>query len=66
MNKTDLIYNLCRYFFMWLLRLFYREIIIVNENNVLDKGPLVIYSNHRNHVTDGMVIYSPFRPSSIP
>ena len=37
MNKTDLIYKFYRYFIMWILRLFYREIILVYYSNFLEK-----------------------------
>lgn len=35
--------------------LFFRDIEIVHPENVPQKGPTIVYSNHNNQFIDGMV-----------
>ena len=55
MSTSDLIYSSIKFYFHFLLTLFYRSMKFVNIERVPRQGPVVIYSNHQNHVTDGMV-----------
>lgn len=36
--------------------LFFRDIEIVHPENVPQKGPTIVYSNHNNQFIDGMVL----------
>lgn len=35
--------------------LFFREIEVINEDNVPTEGPTIVYGNHNNQFVDGMV-----------
>ena len=38
--------------------LFFREVSVINEENVPETGPTIVYSNHNNQFVDGLVFYS--------
>ena len=35
--------------------LFFREVSVINEENVPETGPTIVYSNHNNQFVDGLV-----------
>ena len=35
--------------------LFFREVSVINEDNVPETGPTIVYSNHNNQFVDGLV-----------
>lgn len=37
--------------------LFFREIEVINEENVPSTGPCIVYSNHNNQFVDGLVSF---------
>ena len=39
--------------------LFFREVSVINEENVPETGPTIVYSNHNNQFVDGLVSYHP-------
>jgi glycerol-3-phosphate O-acyltransferase / dihydroxyacetone phosphate acyltransferase len=47
-------------FFAWYsCNLFFRDITVVNQENIPLEGPTIIYGNHNNQFVDGMVLTSP-------
>ena len=47
--------------------LFFREVSVINEENVPETGPTIVYSNHNNQFVDGLVplpLYSYSPPTS--
>ena len=39
--------------------LFFREVSVINEENVPETGPTIVYSNHNNQFVDGLVSSHP-------
>ena len=37
--------------------LFFREIEVINQENLPDDGPVIVYGNHNNQFVDGLVSY---------
>lgn len=46
--------------------LFFREIEVINEDNVPREGPTIVYGNHNNQFVDGMVHFIIILSSCVP
>lgn len=42
---------------LYTTNLFFREIEVINAENVPAEGPTIVYGNHNNQFVDGMVFY---------
>lgn len=51
-----LLYNTMKLFAWYSCNLFFRDITVINEQNVPTEGPTLIYGNHNNQFVDGVVI----------
>jgi len=51
-----LTYKALEFFAWYSMKLFFRDINVVNEHYVPEDGPTIIYGNHNNQFVDGMVI----------
>lgn len=39
-------------------KLFYKNVVLVNIENLPKNGPVIIFSNHPNNISDGAVMYN--------
>jgi 1-acyl-sn-glycerol-3-phosphate acyltransferase len=49
------LYSAISVFTWYCCKLFFRDITVINEENVPREGPVIIYGNHNNQFVDGMV-----------
>ena len=50
-----LLYNAMSLFAWYSSNLFFRDIALINEENVPKDGPTIVYGNHNNQFVDGVV-----------
>lgn len=50
-----MIYSVLELMSWYTTNLFFREIAVINEENIPKEGPTIIYGNHNNQFVDGMV-----------
>jgi glycerol-3-phosphate O-acyltransferase/dihydroxyacetone phosphate acyltransferase len=50
-----LLYNAMNLFAWYSTNLFFRDITLINEQNVPKDGPTIVYGNHNNQFVDGVV-----------
>ena len=36
-------------------QMFFREVVVINKNNIPSEGPTIVFGNHNNQFVDGMV-----------
>jgi glycerol-3-phosphate O-acyltransferase/dihydroxyacetone phosphate acyltransferase len=48
-------YSALEFFAWYSVKLFFRDITVINEENVPKEGATIIYGNHNNQFVDGMV-----------
>ena len=53
-----MIYHILKYLIKFLLFIFFKRIVINGKNNIPEKGPLIIVSNHPNTFMDPLIIAS--------
>ena len=51
----SLVYNAIGLFNFYCSHLFFRDITVINQENIPPEGPTIIYGNHNNQFVDGMV-----------
>jgi 1-acyl-sn-glycerol-3-phosphate acyltransferase len=51
-----MMYEIVKWLYSLVLRLFYR-VTILNKERVPSEGPLIIFANHNNSYTDGLVLF---------
>lgn len=49
-------YSVTEFLAWYCSNLFFRDVTIINKENVPLDGPTIIYGNHNNQFVDGMVI----------
>lgn len=54
------LYSAVGLFAWYSCNLFFRDITLVNPENIPLEGPTIIYGNHNNQFVDGMVILKSF------
>lgn len=54
-----MLYSAINLFAWYSTHLFFRDITVVNKENVPREGPTIIYGNHNNQFVDGMVNHPP-------
>jgi 1-acyl-sn-glycerol-3-phosphate acyltransferase len=52
------IYHILKQLIKFLLSVFFKNIVITGKNNIPDKGPLIIVSNHPNTFMDPLIVAS--------
>ena len=52
-----IVYSAVNLFAWYTSNLFFRDITLVNPENIPQEGPTIIYGNHNNQFVDGMVPY---------
>ena len=50
-----LLYSAVKGFGWYATQLCFRDITLINPENVPDEGPTIIYGNHNNQFVDGLV-----------
>lgn len=55
-------YSAINLFAWYSTHLFFRDITVINQENVPTEGPTIVYGNHNNQFVDGMVTH-PLRSS---
>ena len=55
-----LLYNAMTLFAWYSTNLFFRDITLINEENVPKDGATIVYGNHNNQFVDGVVSYELF------
>ena len=50
-----LLYNAMSLFAWYSTNMFFRDITLINAENVPKDGPTIVYGNHNNQFVDGMV-----------
>ncbi len=53
---TPLTYYPLQLFCVYSMKLFFRDVTIIGEENIPKTGPVIIYGNHNNQFVDGSVI----------
>jgi glycerol-3-phosphate O-acyltransferase / dihydroxyacetone phosphate acyltransferase len=54
-----MLYSGINLFAWYSTHLFFRDISVINKENVPKEGPTIIYGNHNNQFVDGMVTPPP-------
>ena len=49
------IYSLLELMSWYCTHMFFRDVTVVNADNVPREGPTIVYGNHNNQFVDGMV-----------
>jgi hypothetical protein len=57
MNGTPLTYYPIQLFSVYSMRLFFRDVTVIGQENIPKDGPVLIYGNHNNQFVDGTVLY---------
>jgi glycerol-3-phosphate O-acyltransferase/dihydroxyacetone phosphate acyltransferase len=52
---NKMLYSGINLFAWYSTHLFFRDISVINKENVPKEGPTIIYGNHNNQFVDGMV-----------
>ena len=53
--RMPIIYSLLELMSWYSTNMFFRDIIVVNPENMPSEGPTIVYGNHNNQFVDGMV-----------
>ena len=60
-NSPPITYYPLKLFSIYSMRLFFRDVTIIGEENLPKTGPLIVYGNHNNQFVDGTVYLFSFR-----
>jgi glycerol-3-phosphate O-acyltransferase/dihydroxyacetone phosphate acyltransferase len=52
-----LTYTLIKAFVIYAINLFFREVVIINEDSIPQQGATIVYGNHNNQFVDAMVSF---------
>lgn len=55
-----MLYYLLKLYGWYCSHLFFRDISVINPENIPLEGPTIVYGNHNNQFVDGIVSYDEF------